>query len=616
MPFEEVRVPLRNVGATLVLGENLDRFACNSNGVGKSTIVYGICYAIYGKTPLSGSSKDAKNLVRDGKEESDMEVELYLDVDDQSYRIQRGIGRIQLDSFSSENQEWRRISEGSATNAIIVDLLGISWDVFKSIIIFSEDTIKFARETDLGQKKILEAILNTEFLARCLKTTKDKLSSCDSNLNKQRARLEAVTHLLNSEMNLLFSSRKNIENKKQEIRKLREEMNISITRDKKRMSVIDREIEICKLKILQFNPEKLPRLKDDRKTLQRQQNSLSAESNQLNCSKAKQEQTVSLIEKKKKRLYDSQCPICFQKISEEYRSGIFKDLEEEKKSCSEAIENYIDIVQKNEKKYAELNREIQTISNIISEEEERIRGIRDAQNKIEDLNKEKERLQISNNSEESSIQRLEHIIKSDEDDLEIRSKNIQKIETDIQLLREEINRLEHKEKGLNIWKEAFSPTGLRSLMLDSIQPYLVERANYYADILFGGGATIEISTISHNRNGEAKDRFSVDLKLSGAAQCYQTASGGQKQRADLCIALALRDLAMNRSNLNINLMVFDEVFDKIDITGCEKVSSLITREASRFGTCFVISHLDSMKDMFDNKWTVRMENGSSKLLGV
>ena len=93
---------------------------------------------------------------------------------------------------------------------------------------------------------------------------------------------------------------------------------------------------------------------------------------------------------------------------------------------------------------------------------------------------------------------------------------------------------------------------------------------------------------------------------------YENCSSGEKGRIDVAILLALQNLIFSRNASNCNLVVFDEVFTNLDITGIERVVNLL-REESENKAILVISHQNELKDYFDNQILVVKDGGGSRI---
>ena len=107
--------------------------------------------------------------------------------------------------------------------------------------------------------------------------------------------------------------------------------------------------------------------------------------------------------------------------------------------------------------------------------------------------------------------------------------------------------------------------------------YIDSRAKDYCSTVFG---TKELSL---SLNGNALD-------ITYCGKQFDGLSGGEKQRVDLILQLAIRDLLTSYLGLNANILVLDEVTDFLDKKSCQAVMRLLEKELNTVESVFIISH--------------------------
>ena len=85
---------------------------------------------------------------------------------------------------------------------------------------------------------------------------------------------------------------------------------------------------------------------------------------------------------------------------------------------------------------------------------------------------------------------------------------------------------------------------------------------------------------------------------------YECLSGGEKQKVDLIIQFAIKKLLTEYYSINTNLIVLDEIFDNLDIVGCNKVIDLITAELGDVSSVFIVSHRQDLQIPYDRLITI------------
>ena len=71
---------------------------------------------------------------------------------------------------------------------------------------------------------------------------------------------------------------------------------------------------------------------------------------------------------------------------------------------------------------------------------------------------------------------------------------------------------------------------------------------------------------------------------------FDNLSGGEKQRVDLILQFAIRDMLNVYLNSSANILVLDEITDFLDKTSCAAVMKLIEKELNTIESVFIVSH--------------------------
>lgn len=80
---------------------------------------------------------------------------------------------------------------------------------------------------------------------------------------------------------------------------------------------------------------------------------------------------------------------------------------------------------------------------------------------------------------------------------------------------------------------------------------------------------------------------------------YSSFSEGEKQRIDLALLFAWREVAKVKNSVNTNIMIFDEVFDSsLDGVGTDDFLKII-RFVIKDANIFVISHKSEISEKFE-----------------
>ncbi len=183
-------------GMTLVLGNNSDaNGGTTRNGAGKTSILQGLSFALYGK-PLT----DIKigNLVNNINQKA-MHVVVDFEKAGVKYRIERGRNPTIMkwyingeDVTEKENNDAK--GENPETQIDINRILGMTHTMFKHIVALNTYTTPFLRESAASQRGIIEELLGVtqissraEKLKVAINTTKDNVKTLEATLSATKA---------------------------------------------------------------------------------------------------------------------------------------------------------------------------------------------------------------------------------------------------------------------------------------------------------------------------------------------------------------------------------------------------------------------------------------------
>ena len=180
--------------------------------------------------------------------------------------------------------------------------------------------------------------------------------------------------------------------------------------------------------------------------------------------------------------------------------------------------------------------------------------------------------------------------------------------TEIAALIEQMADKERQSERLAYWVEGFGNQGVKSFLIESEVASISTRASQYGQRLLGTGATVKLSATTALKSTDAvREKLSVDVCIPGCTVTYAGASKGQKRRLDLALLLAFRDIVAERSVGAFRQFFADELFDGLDQTGTEFVIDLLRDIASNDCPVIVVTHNLALKSAVDRVLTVRHE---------
>ena len=184
-------VDFNRTDLTLILGENLDLGGDGArNGTGKTTLIQGLCYALFGN-PINNIRKD--NLVNrtNGK---GMLVTLEFEVNGISYKIERGRKPNILRFYVNNEQASKDDAQGEnkETQAAIEKVIHMSLDMFKHIVALNTYSEPFLAMKANDQRNIIEQLLGITLLSEKAEVIKGLIKDSKDNIQQEEFKIKAI----------------------------------------------------------------------------------------------------------------------------------------------------------------------------------------------------------------------------------------------------------------------------------------------------------------------------------------------------------------------------------------------------------------------------------------
>lgn len=382
--------------------------------------------------------------------------------------------------------------------------------------------------------------------------------------------------------------------------------------------------------------------------IEKNKSAIEFENNTLNnqC-KSYQEEKQAYIENVLEKEI-SVCPVCYQKIDEKTKENLenhIKELEiiilDNQKKISLNNENISELNRKilslkneindNQTKLQESKKEIEEefnnniiinvnkrleeklgmLNQAVEVEKTKIKEIHDMQIKEAERQKQ-EKIEVRETVKKNLDVQTERLskINSLKEDIQYSKRNIQTKENEEfdskplenykkkgQTLLGELNDCENEIKTLNrdlhileFHKEAFSPTGIPSMLIDEAIPFMNNSISNYMSRISGGRYTVSFDTLKSTKAGEFRDKISVNVfdNKTHADKRVQL-SGGQTRLIDIATILTLSDLQSSIQAMKFNILLFDEIFDSLDDENIGSVCNIL-KQLSLEKSIIIISH--------------------------
>jgi len=558
-------------GTTMIVGEDLDNTSNGqgANGVGKSTIINAVAYGLYDK-PISNISKD--NLVNNINKKN-MEVSVdFTPPNGKRYTVKRTrktkAGAAGNAVFLYEDGKDITPDSVSNTNEAIVKLLGIPYDLFVRVVMFSASHTPFldlpaSSPYQANQKDIIEELFGLTMLTAKAEHLKELIKDTEGRLATNKMKIDAL---------------------------------------EKEHARYNSQLESAKKRVFNWedtNAETITELEDKLKSIESVdlvgQQALHKELGELkkSLSEALEEQRLvatALKKAEQKRtkfngeldhLRDDKCPYCLQAFAggadkiAELEASITELTTEIERLMADAdgIEQNISVITHahNETKakitVSDID-ELVTIANQSSSIAAKIAELRDAVNPY--------------------LEPLDELIAMKVEDINYDEVN--------KITRE----IDHQKFLLKLLtkKDSF----VRKTLLNKNIPFLNTKLQGYLTLL---GLPHKV---------EFTHEMTAQISQFGQLLDFGNLSAGQRARVNLALSFAFRDVLQNM-HTKVNICMLDEVLDHgLDAVGVQAAVKMLKRTArdEKIGM-YIITHRD-VDSAFDHTMKVQLSKGFSYVI--
>lgn len=582
----KAEVTLDTNGFVRVVGVNKNsQDLALSNGAGKSSIFDAIAWALTGET-IRGLTNNVVNKNTSGG----TLVSLYFDCDGSSYNVirTRDHSVFKSNMFLRVNGVDKSGKGLRETEKILNDYLpDISMGLIGSVIVLGQGLPqRFTNNTPSGRKEVLEKLSKSDFMIDDLKT---RITARREELYTKQRECEDSSLKIGTEIRLLeqTNTSKNSDlvclNNRDELVKEKEEIEKELESFVKQKGELSKSVEDMEKRLTDLRVEYASLDSDMLQEEVKETSSLVENIPPMNDEMSILNAQISIDAKEVDRIHNTKdiCPTCGQKII-----GIDKLRE----SANE-IESRIE---RSRRRVLELRKSVSDIQNTIDEKKKVImsryetsrKSIVDEGNRLKsDIVKKKSELNIFDREIEedkaslaetlNSINNFDNLRKSLTEEIERNKLQIAEKQEKLGYIKVEEEDISKRLSFVNkLW--TCVTRDFRGYLLKNVIEYMSKMAKYFSSVMFDG------SYVDICLDGNA-----VSISYDGRE--YESLSGGEKQKVDIIVQFAIRDMLCKFLNFECNILVVDEVFDNLDEVGCGNVLNLING-LNNISCIYVITH--------------------------
>lgn len=628
----EAEIDLADRGLILIQGENADDSSALSNGAGKSSIVDGLCWVLFGTTARGITGDSVVNLTA----KKNTMVASYIQDGTDTYRIARHRkhpthkNALLVDKVDSAGNVTTSLTKGTdkETQEVVNGIVGCSYEVFTSSIYAGQEQMPdLPAMTDKFLKTLIEEAAGVQVLEKAHTVAKAKLAeqkSIQLELKHKHELNKAQFERLDAQLLAEIAKEKNFDETKRD--RVKAKLAEVLDEQKAIKAAEEAKAKVDKTK-LQERKEKLQQqLKDanainkqaqDAKDAWRQADYQAKLVQQEYDNREKSLRTYVAEIKSIDSLVGTGCKECGKEIcSHDIADARNAKLSTAKASKLELAELKVTLTAKLEtvdKAKREADEALAKIVNVveISEEIQKVDrmlawvdgvetkiGMHKAN--IDAIKKRANEMYVEPNPYTAEVESLRTQVVDAVNKMNATEAHLSKMEATIDLHTQAVS--------------VYGAGGVRAHILDTVTPFLNDRTRDYLGALADGNIHATWTTLTKNAKGELKEKFSIAVTNDKGASSFAGLSGGEKRKVRLATALALQDLVASRATKPIELFVGDEIDDALDAAGIERLMTVLERKARERGTVLVISH-NELKDFVDLCIIVQKSDGQSTVIG-
>lgn len=546
-------------GSTLIMGENID--ANSNNGAGKTTIINAICYALYNKPfdnislqRLINSTNNAKNTL--------MEVRLRFTKGEDEFEIYRCRG----ETFNIQvfmNGDDITLDSVSENDKLVEEIMGMSYELFTKIIIFSGNSVPFLLMPVSQQRQQIEELFNITLLTEKAVKLKEIIKTTEGSIAIQEAIIKEQEAQVNLYNNQLSAAEARV---------------VKWEDDRvKQIKAIEEQLELMR-EVNMEEEKELHALVDD---LKKQERDLLNQQTILKRDKTTLDTEVKKLSDELKHLTDDKCPYCLQQYE-----GAAEKLVEKKDMFVVKKKKLADI----EEKISNLDVEIGEIVNQRFEAD----GVMKFASLTEAVKAEATAATAQQKINDLTLAVNPHIEALEQ----LKSQAIKTVSYEmVDQLRKD---LEHQQFLLKLLTDKNS--FIRRRIINKTIPFLNSRLIFYTR---AGGLPHVV---------KFDDDMSCTVSEYGRELDFGNLSSGEKKRVNLSLSLAFRDV-LHHLHSRVNCLLIDEIDASLDSSGVDNVFKLLKTKVRDDGlSLWIISHRPEAVGRFDRSVIIRKENGFSRIV--
>ena len=569
-------------GVNVITGTNYDK-EDSKNGVGKSTIVDALYFALFGSTIRELN----KELIVNSQTKKTCEVKLDFQTSSNglvnNYQITRSISPTKC--FITKDGVDITHSTMAKTNEFIQKLIRSTGKVFQnSVIMTINNTVPFMAQSKIDKRKFIESVLNLEAFSDMLSKVREEYNDIKRDYEVVFAKNQTVEKSYISSKQQLEHFEDNKKSKAEDVLKKISENNSKIEDVKKQLTSLPDNID-------QLIEDKISTINNELRSVQKEHKEAFKKSTEIKTN-------IRMLKKQLNEVQEvgSVCTACKRPYPEDdlkHKEKHIENLNNEisillKEDEEASIEvNSFDVAERNkEEEYNNINKKKTSVNNIKSTNNNIISKINFLTEVNNDLTEEHNNLCNQTNTE------LE--------------KTVNDFESEFNDNKIQIEKLDNELSVLECVKFVVSEEGVKSYIVRKILKVLNSRLAHY------------LQALQANCLCQFNEYFDETITdETGIEKSYFNFSGGERKRIDLACLFAFLDIRRMQGDVHFSTIFYDELLDSsLDDKGVELVLKVLRDRSQDYNeNCYIVTHRGTaITAKVDNTLFLEKRNGFTYIL--
>ena len=538
-----------NATTTLNLDSNDSTLIVGKNGEGKSTMLDALTFALFGK-PFRDVNK---NQLINSINKKNCEVTVEFELNARSYKIIRGIKPNIFEIYCDGQLINQDAALKDYQKVLEQQILRLNYKTFTQVIILGSSSFVPFMQLPQGQRReVIEDILDIRIFSVMNQLLKEKMAKTKESISAIETEIRIIAEQAKSQQRILETMQGA---KDKSVKAIQDKIQANKTEIQNRIALL--ETLHAKHKELAAQLPDSDKLKKDHELIQKNWSKYEALTDQLDGQMA---------------FFDADtCPACQQNIEHSHKDTILTDMLTKKEEYLASMATIKAAQEKLTKTMTDTNELARQITDLSIETSTETNAI----HMLNTTNTELEKELAEENESGDIVGEKEKLKQIASDAL---NKNLNKID----LARNQ--KIEEASSAL------LKDTGIKTAIIREYLPIMNKLINKY------------LTAMDFFVHFELDEGFNEVIKSRHRDEfTYASFSEGEKQKIDLALLFAWRQIAKMKNSVNTNLLIMDEIFDSsLDTAGTEMLMNLLY-ELPQGHNVFVISHKgDVLVDKFEN----------------